>query len=364
MKDAGVDCQERGLTAFGRAGLFGEGSIVRHEKVVERCLKQIASGKRELVPNLLRLLCDEIVYTPVVMFENLGDALGTNRIRVASFVEEGRKIVPVFTAEEFFLEWSDGKYQCFSVTGGDLALTLPKSSWIVINPGRSASVELNPEEIVQLSQAEPLSTDSSSQDVQEQEQSTNEQSLEVPTRELAFDADEFRRHDLPEFEQEETPEVSLPEADLDGLCSGLSQLLSRYSEVDEAYFHEARDGGGRAAVGLLLKHVAAERRFMLIDGIAELSRRYYGSAGAIEVFDDLYVTSSKSWELFSALTPFYVKGDEDERPVRKSGLLLEREFYPAEDEDDLFAEEDSSAWQAVKKTGVRFLGALRLVPRD
>ena len=50
--------------------------------------------------------------------------------------------------------------------------------------------------------------------------------------------------------------------------------------------------------------------------------------------------------------------------MAESGLLLEREFYPAEDEDDLFAEEDSSAWQAVKKTGVRFLGALRLVPRD
>ena len=39
--------------------------------------------------------------------------------------------------------------------------------------------------------------------------------------------------------------------------------------------------------------------------IAELSRDLLGAAGALEVYDDLNVSNSNSWDLFSTLVPFY-----------------------------------------------------------
>ena len=117
----------------------------------------------------------------------------------------------------------------------------------------------------------------------------------------------------------------------------LATLLLRYTEVEEAYcfVDVARDseGGG----GLLSPNLGASRRFSLVGEIAEVSRQHFGIAGALEVFDDLHVKSSRSWELFSSLAPFYSRENESEESfepladhvevARKSPAVPERAMF-------------------------------------
>jgi len=123
------------------------GLNVRDERVVDAYLENIAGGQTEYLSDLLLQLSDEILFTPVLSISNPDNAAGANVIKVATFSSAGRRIVPTFTSEENFIEWSAGKHQCFSVAGADLAISLPPNTWLVINPGKPASCELSPEQV-------------------------------------------------------------------------------------------------------------------------------------------------------------------------------------------------------------------------
>ena len=75
-------------------------------------------------------------------------------------------------------------------------------------------------------------------------------------------------------------------------------------------------------LGIILESMHSEERFLMIEGIAEIARKHFGEAGAIEVFDDLAEKNSSSWDLFSAERPFYFR-DELGRSDLTMGLLTE-----------------------------------------
>jgi len=110
----------------------------------------------------------------------------------------------------------------------------------------------------------------------------------------------------------------------------------------------------------------------LIDQIAEVSRKYYGSAGAIEVYDDLNLKTSSSWELFKTLAPFYTREKSLlAAPVKselRSNLVIERvrrdrvysNFEPGEEEA---GSSPASSWHEIRKTGSKLLNVFRLGSR-
>ena len=355
-----------------------------NEKVVESFLEKIAAGQTEYLSDLLRHLADEILYTPAVCIENTGDPKGTNKIRVAMFSSEGRSIVPTFSSEEYFVDWSDGKHQCFSVSGADLALSLPGNTWLVLNPGYANDLELSPEQV---------SAIAASGVVSEHPGYTPQEPVEA----------EVRRPTQTNLRAAFTEENGMPAGAAaasdtavtsfsfvsEEVCADLASVLERTPEVEEGYFEPSVGGTAQAALGLLTKRLSAERRFLLIDEIAEISRRFYGSAGAIEVYDDLHLGTSSSWELFKALAPFYTRetqepalsqdssglfGGEEEPLQEQSGMLrsnliLER-IRPKNAAQNILPnagdEEDSSSspWGQLRKKGSKLLGAFRLGSRD
>jgi hypothetical protein len=343
---------------------------VGSEKVIEGYLEKIASGQKEYLSDLLLHLSEEILYTPVVAIQNAGDAQGTKKIKVATFSSEGRSIVPTFTSEEYFLEWSDGKHQCFSVSGGDLALSLPRNTWLVINPGYSSSYELSPDQISVVAEADRFSRKSGIA-CAEAFEPEGRRATRTDLRTGLFSDQALQpagSETRAEGENETFPFVS------EQVCTDLSSVLKDYQEIDEAYFEATLGGSSQAELGILAQQLSAERRFVLIDEIAEISRKYYGSAGAIEVYDDLNIKSSRSWELFSAIAPFYSKnrGEEttDAAPSElRSHLTIERirakrvntDIEPAPEEEE---EVPSSAWEELRKKSSKLFGSFRFNGRE
>ena len=274
------------------------------EKAIDGCLQSVRSGTGGSTSRLLQVLCDEIVFTPVITVKSLDDEQGTNKVSVASFKRKGRTVVPIFTSEERFLEWSSSKYQCFSVAAADLALTLPHDAWVMVNPGHLFSCQLSPSDVKRMSQIDPstVQTQTSFPAVDEGLESLEEAS---ETDTLAVSRDEL----FAKLNDQALHGSNSPAEIFEEVTADLRQILLNYEEVQEAYFQEVDSDHTYAVVGLLTRLVTAERRFLLIDAIAEVSRKFYNMAGAIEVYDDLDNTTSASWDLFKAIAPFYTRDE-------------------------------------------------------
>ena len=149
-------------------------------------------------------------------------------------------------------------------------MTLPEDACLFIDPGKEHFLKLTPAEIKQLSIGDSINEDFPQE--------------EIATRDLVA-------HHVEKFDQ---------------VVSSLRELLADYPEVLEGYFVEANQEQAQGMLGILTRDLRVETRFVLIDKVAEISRSCLGAAGAIEVFDDLNLTTSSSWELFNAKNPFYV----------------------------------------------------------
>ncbi len=327
---------------------------------IDGYLEKVASGQTELLPDLLRHLGSEMLYTPVTEIENVGDSRGTNRIKVATLSFEDHSAVPSFTSDEHFLEWSDGKHQCFSVSAADLAMSLPQNSWLMLNPGLSSALELSPEEVSLLAAGE----------VGEKTIASSEEN-KYSSEQDYFDSgkSEFSRlqeEDIFRLLPQETPAVSSEEfAFLEQqVCADLLQVLRKHNEVEQAYFEETRDNATHVILGLFAKQLSPEIRFTIIDEIADISKRYYGKAGAIEVYDDLHIRASSSWELFKHLKPFYLRDAEATRtePEKELRNQIISERSPQKSSLTRVAslsEENtstSSAWGGWRKKAQSFFG--------
>ena len=326
------------------------------DKAIDECLESVRSGKGGSTSRLLQLLCDEFVFTPVKTVQKLGDEQGTNKVTVASFKRKERNIVPVFTSEEHFFNWSSGKYQCFSLAAADLALTLPNDAWVMINPGHPSSCQLSPSDLKRLSQIDPsvMQTQTSFAAVGREEEAGDPSESDT----VSASREEIFRN----VSNENSSLVSRDSGELVAeVTSELRQVLVNFAEVQEAYYQEVDSDHTHAVIGLLSNRVTAEKRFHLIDDIAEISRKYYGVAGAIEVYDDLDNTTSASWDLFKAIAPFYTQ--EQAAALRESSegeLAAEISVSSESDKSENLTsfEKKKDAWEDILKKGSKLLGSL------
>lgn len=292
---------------------------------IEQYLEAIYRGQDASVSVLLPALANQFVFAPLLNIEHVDDERSTNRIRVATFASGLRKVVPVFTSKKIFDDWSDGRYSSFSVAGGDLALTLPKGSWLVLNPGKMHCLELSPDDVITLSKIDqpefslPIEELDAQvvarpqrfvEDMADDDGKVIDLTAENVPREHAVSPMRIERKSLPDLERD------------------LSRLFLLYPEVQEAYFSET--DSSQAVLGLLAPKLSPEQRFLLIDEIANLSRNTYGSAGAIEVYDDLNLKTSHSWALFSVLSPFYIRSEFENSELRlEKERIVKDELPPA-----------------------------------
>ena len=229
-------------------------------------LEQLSQGLVEAFTPTLRLLADAVLFAPISLSSE-NEEEGIELVKLVTVFDTGRRYVPVFTEESGFNEWSNEKYQMLSLCGADLALSLPPSTHILVNPDEEHSVEFTAPEVEQLAH-------------------------------------------LDEVEEE----ISKT-ADVDELLEDITDILARFPGVEEGYFVESVEGETRGIVGLLTNGLNIEERFLLVCKIAELSRNEFGASSALDVFDDLHDENSSSWELFKAYTPFYEKVDNRKKEL-------------------------------------------------
>lgn len=241
---------------------------------IERFLGEVSQGNREHFDFALSLLSSGLLITPVSLQED-GEQR-TKKVRVVTLVRGGKKVIPTFTTEDYFLSWAGSDYQSFSVPGADLALSLPGDACLVIDPGQVHSIELTADEVARLA-------------------NIPEQSLEA----LLLQADELRSPSTPISQTESVSGATPPVLD------DLSRLFKNFEEIEQAYFEELLPDRKEAALGLVLGQIAAERRFHLMAEIAELSRLHFGMAGAIDVFENTDFSTLSVRDPFAGKDPFY-----------------------------------------------------------
>lgn len=116
------------------------------KSVINFYLEKVSQGDRSFMEALCVQLAERLVYVPVL--DVTADASGVSTtVDVVQFREGERHIIPAFTSEKRFQEWkSKAAHQggSISLLGADLCAALGSGSWVSIDPGNPASVELPP----------------------------------------------------------------------------------------------------------------------------------------------------------------------------------------------------------------------------
>ncbi len=298
---------------------------MRTGATLEDFLKKIAHGDREHVDFALSLLSSDLLITPVT-YEEVGANKQTKKIRVVTFFENDKKIIPTFTTEDYLFEWAGSKYQSFSLPGADLSLSLPADAYLRINPGTDHAVELTPEEVKRLSQAAPVSL----------------QTPAPPKEEIAPQETVVA--------SPSSPSTVKVEKTKDQLLGDLRFLLERYSEVTKAYFVAMQREHSEAVIGLVTERMSPERRFLLMADVAEVSRIYFGTAGAMDVYDNVDFKSLNARNIFDNLEPFYERKEtrikKKDSPLREA--LTKKNEEPAK--NLIHEKKDTNVGQRVEKS--------------
>jgi hypothetical protein len=250
----------------------GNGTSPKLERIVW-ILEERARGGDISDEMLIRALAKQVLHIPIARAESKGDTAA--RVSVALFEHVGSKVVFAFTSEDRFRSWSASAYECLPVLGADLAVTIPPSCGLIIDAGSKHMLNLPFVDAVAFSQV------------------AAEQASDLPPPPPA----------KPSTVPEDSP---LYEEDV---LSELLKIFATHPDIVEAYYLTGFSPDTQAVLGLLVDKEDAEQRFLLISDIADVARRAFGYAGAIEVYDDLNVKTSSSWELFTTLTPIYVRPD-------------------------------------------------------
>ncbi|MCB0338523.1 MAG: SseB family protein [Bdellovibrionales bacterium] len=145
---------------------------MKHSKI-DLFLQKVSEGDTEYIEKLCRQLAERLVFIPVYKREN--SSLNINdsspevsvplpnseeKFRVFRIKEPHRRIVPVFTSQKRFKEWSSKQNEeltSISVLGGDICLTLEDKTWLHVDPGNESSVELQPVLVKKIAELESFS---------------------------------------------------------------------------------------------------------------------------------------------------------------------------------------------------------------
>ena len=315
-----------------------------------RALRQ--GGSPEEREYALADLSNTVVSVPIRRAKSVAGHPGEKKVSLLIESNGGRREVAVFTDEDVFLDWASGKdLQSFSVAAGDLALTLPPDAWLVVNPRTQDELRLSPDE-VQILAYPPIPSEPAGHLSAE-----TVKDVSPPEETPADDVNRFDVSGSASHQQEDFAGVGddafldstaeeLSETERKTMKEELKKLFSRFDHIDEAYFVETGGAHSAPLLGLLGGACSSEERFSLIEGVAEISRKYFSEAGALEVYDDLHSPSSRSWELFNTQAPFFSRVSEEGTHSYADQLV--RRDYDAEPNDERASGKKRSLWQRLR----------------
>jgi len=112
-------------------------------------IEKVAEGDVSFVDRLCAQLADRLIYVPI---KKEGSAPKSRQVSFEVLkLNEGEKIlVPVFTSEHFLTNWCQAQgldAELISLLGADFCLALGDGSWLLIDPGAGATVELPPDDV-------------------------------------------------------------------------------------------------------------------------------------------------------------------------------------------------------------------------
>jgi hypothetical protein len=227
----------------------------------------IAGGESVYRAAVLRLLAREVLYIPVI---------GTQRaqndeidISVVTIVSREQRYFVAFTDELLLRGWAEKKCKVMPLSGAEFALSLPSDCPLIINPTYPDSLELSAHDIERI---------------------------------IDF------AHDAGGEAQGVTPEPSANE----GVLGALSDLLRSYHEVVQAFYLPPNEKYPAGLLGMLTHRLHADTRLLLVSEIGQISRASFGSAGALEIFDEEGVKRSSQWDLLRGVAPFYHRESADD----------------------------------------------------
>ena len=185
-----------------------------------------------------------------------------------------RKVV-CFSSESLAKQWSPKQAIAVELRVAELLDALPDDCGILLNPAPLTSSDSQPLDISKSIALLQTNLDSS--------------------RDCKSDAKKQAIESSAEFE--------------DLLIKDIVEVCESTSQIKEAYFlYRSKDLLSPVVVGVLCVGLHSEMRYHLIDKFAEISQNYFDSPSAIDVFDDLDVRNSRSWDLFKTLLPVYTQG--------------------------------------------------------
>ncbi|MFN8389095.1 MAG: SseB family protein [Bdellovibrionota bacterium] len=373
---------------------------------MEGRLKLAVSGSRAERHEFLREFANQLVFVPVVRITSGNDKQGTRKVQIVSDTVGDRKEISIFSAQDLFEPWAEERgYQCFTLPAGDLALTAPKGAAIRIDPGTEHEVLLEPREVEFLAFPEqapvpvteektPLNPYAADLSTEARKAYSKPTELNIPMQttppvapaseapaveekvqpdtldDYPVEAEPFE-DELQENEPEKPKQAGKPSSDplptyeprtavaaeeaLGRAVEELSELLERFPSVEEAYLADTELQHPGCVLGVLTSRLGSEERFGLIEGVANISRAVFGEAGAIEVYDDLNSQSSRSWDLFNTLAPFYSKSASFQGdPGLADDLLRPVDELDSDEEPEDSSEQKMSLWQALRSKNVPY----------
>lgn len=286
--------------------------------------EQITKGSEVRMRSLVSLLGNQLLFTPANESFDVPDSEGKRTVRVVSIEIMGRKVVPTFSERALFDLWNseDGEsHECLEVSGGDLALAMPDDAGLLLNPGHKHEVFFEPQDV----------------------------------RELAVSPDDAES--LPDgVEDRVDPERA---ECLQRLFLDLTLLLQNTKEVAEAYYLDTEASEIEGSLGLFTDALEEDVRFSLMQQLGKLSKEHFGAAGALDIYTDLSQRSSYSWELFSPLTPFYVREPKDETVGQALGQVevdeqgIEFEVVSAPESSEIAPPDEISVSQFLERKRAR-----------
>ena len=241
-------------------------------------LKKFADGHSECLPQLLSLISREMLFVPcrddTAPNDRSPPELQTLTVELVE--QEGFSAVQAYSSYEQMVHTHGLDVLFELVPGQTLCAAMPHTAGLVIDHGRPTEVVFTPFDVLEI-------------------------------LENAEGYDELRA---------EASEPDTTDEFLAHIYEQLVDICKQYPEIEEAYFLNARSESAEATLGVLAETLPDRARFRLIKEVAKIAVSEYGFAGAIEVFDDLHLRESHSWELFLPLAPFYSRERHVQNPSK------------------------------------------------
>jgi hypothetical protein len=335
---------------------------------VDDLVRRISMGESSWWDSLLEGLPGQSVFTAKVRVTTEQNGETKTRVTLKVIKRGEKKLIPIFTSEDLLHEWlglfdHDGrKTGSFQLAAGDLALTLEDGAGMIINPGSIFSLELSPEQVKYLADApiQPAAPTPKRVRLNEPEEIRySARNRLAISKETKVNEGSERVKDKEEHRSKTQKFNRLTFNAEQNFVKDLVPYLKSTSAIREAYF--LHTGGELAAgvVGLLANALTSEKRFELISHIADLAKAHFGSAGAIEVFDDLADKSSRSWDLFNTISPIY---EASESELRKEVEVIANQPKPIPNGESAknILLEGEEFMDTTASNKVKFLGGFRI----